>query len=141
MRLRRGLGWGGVWVEVGVGAGLWGLEFVVAWHLALSMGFDLPWWSIIVWIFTANLSKIIPLTPASMGTYEAAGAIALGLAGASYDEAFALVLVEHLLKNGVNLLLGLAFLAVEDLPVLGGDLASIRASYKSSKRQPETNDN
>ena len=117
---------------------IWGLEFLVAWYLALSMGFDLPGWAIIVWIFAANLSKIIPLTPASMGTYEAAGAIALGLAGASYDEAFALVLVEHLLKNSVNLLLGLAFLAVEDLPVLGGDIDTIRANSQTAQPRPDS---
>ncbi|MEE2751477.1 MAG: lysylphosphatidylglycerol synthase transmembrane domain-containing protein [Myxococcota bacterium] len=120
-------------IHVAISILIWGLEFLVAWYLALSMGFDLPGWAIIVWIFAANLSKIIPLTPASMGTYEAAGAIALGLAGASYDEAFALVLVEHLLKNSVNLLLGVVFLGVEDLPVLEGNLDTIRSNFQPSE--------
>jgi len=127
-------------LHVGLSLLIWALEFLVAWYLAVSMGFDLPWWSIIIWIFAANLSKIIPLTPASMGTYEAAGAIALGLAGASYDEAFALVLVEHLLKNGVNLLLGVLFLGIEDLPVRRTPLPSTQTADTPSSLDQDTED-
>lgn len=128
-------------LHVAVTGLIWSIEFLVAWYLAQSMGFALPWWAIIIWIFAANLSKIVPLTPASMGTYEAAGAIVLGLAGTAYNEAFALVLVEHLLKNGVNLILGLVFLAIEDLPVLRIDIDALRAIKRGDTSNPDSNDN
>ena len=108
---------------------IWLNEALVAWLLAQGMGLDVSLAASLFAIMVANLSKIVPVTPASFGTYEMAGAFALGLAGVSYDDAFAVVLVEHLLKNGINLLLGLIALWIEDLPLFSADLTRIREAW------------
>ncbi len=111
---------------------IWLNEALVAWLLAQGMGLDVSLAASLFAIMVANLSKIVPVTPASFGTYEMAGAFALGIAGVPYDDAFAVVLVEHVLKNGVNLLLGLAALWVEDLPLFSTDLAGVREAWAKS---------
>ncbi len=116
-------------VHTGTTAVIWLNEAVVAWLLAQGMGLDIGLAASLFAIMVANLSKIVPVTPASFGTYELAGAFALGVAGVGYDDAFAVVLVEHILKNGVNLILGLVALWIEDLPVFSADLTGVRAAW------------
>ncbi len=112
---------------------IWLNEALVAWLLAQGMGLDVSLAASMFAIMVANLSKIVPLTPASIGTYEVAGAIALGVVGVPYEDAFAVVLVEHLLKNGVNLILGLVALWIEDLPVFSADLSGVRRAWAQLK--------
>ena len=112
---------------------IWGIEALVAWSIAQGLAVEVTIAGVFVAIMVANLSKIVPVTPASFGTYEMAGAFALGVAGVPYDDAFAVVLVEHVLKNGVNLLLGLVALWIEDLPVFSADLSGVRESWGELK--------
>ena len=96
---------------------IWLNEAAVCWVVARGLEIDVGLAPVLFGIMVANLAKIVPLTPASFGTYEAAGAIAFSLAGVGYSAAFAVMLVEHLLKNAVNAALGLAALVLEDIPV------------------------
>ena len=115
---------------------IWLIEGAVAWCLAQAMGLSLSPAAVLFWIMAANLSKILPLTPASMGTYEAAGAIALGFAGVDYTLAFSVVLAEHLLKNGVNLVLGALALLLMDIPVLSADLSELSRTWSELREGP-----
>ena len=111
---------------------IWSIEALVAWMTARALGVAIPLPAMIFGIMVANLSKIVPLTPASFGTYEAAGAAALVLAGVDYSAAFAVMLAEHLVKNGVNAILGGAALLVEDIPVAQVDLEAVRAAWRET---------
>jgi uncharacterized protein (TIRG00374 family) len=117
---------------------IWLIEGAVAWCLAQAMGLSLSPGAVLFWIMAANLSKIVPLTPASMGTYEAAGAIALGFAGVGYTLAFSVVLAEHLLKNGVNLLFGALALMIMDMPVLSADVSELSRTWKGLRKPSST---
>jgi uncharacterized membrane protein YbhN (UPF0104 family) len=108
---------------------IWLNEALIAWLIANGMGLEVSAAASMFAVMIANLSKIVPITPASFGTYELAGAFALGVAGVPYEDAFAAILVEHLLKNGVNVALGLAALWWQDLPVFSADLAGVRAAW------------
>lgn len=117
----------------GVTALIWLNEGLVAWLVARSLGLEIPAAAVLAGIGVANLSKIVPLTPASFGTYEAAGALAVqSLTGLDYSAAFAVLLAEHLLKNGVNLVLGLLALTVSDVPVLRVDIAAARRAWRGA---------
>lgn len=107
-------------------AAIWAIEGLVAWSIAQSLAVSLTPGEVLVAIMVANLSKIVPLTPASFGTYEAAGALALQTLGVVYSAAFAVLLVEHLLKNLVNTALGVLAMALTDVPVLKVDLDALR---------------
>lgn len=121
--------------QVGLTALIWVNEGLVAWLVAGALGLSIGPAAILVAIGVANLSKIVPLTPASFGTYEAAGALAVqSLAGVEYSAAFAALLAEHLLKNGVNLLLGLVALGVAEVPVLRVDLERVRGAWRAALR-------
>ncbi|MCB9794060.1 MAG: flippase-like domain-containing protein [Alphaproteobacteria bacterium] len=114
---------------------IWTNEAAVAWMVAHAMGVELPFAGVLFGIMVANLSKILPLTPASMGTYEAAGALAMGVAGPSYSAAFAVALVEHLLKNAVNLVLGVVAMASTDVPVLDVDRERLAEAWAAQLQQ------
>ncbi|MCB9764252.1 MAG: flippase-like domain-containing protein [Alphaproteobacteria bacterium] len=118
--------------HLGTTALIWLNEGLIAWLCARALGLALPFPAIVFAIMVANLSKILPLTPASFGTYEAAGALALGAAGLGYTEAFAVMLAEHVLKNTVNLALGILGMALTEVPVLDVDLPRLRAAWTQS---------
>ncbi len=112
-------------------AALWLLEAAVAWGIALAMELPVGYPAALLAVMVANLSKIVPITPASLGTYEAAGAAVLAATGLPYAEGVALCLVEHGLKLAVNILLGLAVLATTDLPLLDVDADGVRRRWKA----------
>ncbi len=116
---------------------IWANEAAVAWLVARALGLEIGAAAVLFGIMVANLSKIVPLTPASFGTYEAAGAAALTLAGVDYSAAFAVMLAEHLLKNGVNAVIGAAALVVGDVPVLRVDLDAVRGAWAEATRPQE----
>lgn len=128
---------GRVALHISSTAAIWLNEALIAWMLAQGLGLQVGFAASMFAVMIANLSKIIPVTPASFGTYELAGAFALGVAGVPYDDAFAVILVEHLLKNSVNLGLGLAALWVEDLPVFSADLTGVRRAWAQLTGGPQ----
>lgn len=118
--------------HLGITAMIWANEGLVAWLAARSLGLELGPELLLFAIMVANLSKIFPLTPASFGTYEAAGALALGVAGLAYSAAFAVMLTEHVLKNLVNLALGVVGLVGWQVPVLQVDLPGLRRAWRDA---------
>ena len=112
---------------------IWWIEAWVALKIGQGMGLSFTLSVVFLAIAVANLSKIFPLTPASMGTYEAAAAIILIQLGWGYEAIFAFALVEHVLKNVVNALLGVIALACFDLPMLEVDREQILAQWRRWK--------
>jgi hypothetical protein len=81
--------------------------------VALMLGQEVPLPVIVLAIVVGNLVKAIPLTPGGVGTYEAAVAVTLLLAGMSQEAATLIAILDHLIKNAVTLaggVLSIAFL-------------------------------
>ncbi len=113
---------------------IWLNEGLMTWIVVHGLGLEVSFAAVMFAVMVANLSKIVPVTPASFGTYEMAGAFALGVAGVGYDDAFAAILVEHVLKNTLNLALGLVALWLEDLPIFSADLSGVKEAWAELKR-------
>lgn len=116
----------------GLTAVIWAVEALVAWVVARALGVELGPAAALFAVFVANLSKIVPLTPASFGTYEAAGGLALVAAGVDYDRAVAVMLAEHLLKNVVNLALGLVAVAARDTRISPTQIDDLRRAWRAT---------
>lgn len=116
--------------HLGSSALIWLNEGLVAWVIVRGVGLELPVQASFVAILVANLSKILPLTPGGFGTYEAAGALALGAAGAPWTPAVGAVLVEHLLKNAVNAALGAVAWLGWRIPLLEVDREALARAWR-----------
>lgn len=125
---------GGLARHAGSSVLIWVNEGLVAWMIVRGVGLELPPQASFLAILVANLSKILPVTPGGFGTYEAAGALALRAAGAAWTPAVGAVLVEHLLKNAVNALLGgVAWLGWR-IPILDVDWEALRRGWERLTR-------
>ncbi len=82
---------------------------------AFSMDISLTGTTMIAVIFLAiavgNLTKIFPITPGAIGTYEAALTAIFSLGGIDPGIGFATALIDHAVKNSVTLILGSAYIS------------------------------
>ena len=67
---------------------------------------QIPILIVILAIVIGNLVKAVPITPGGMGTYEAAVAVTLQLAGVEPVTAVLIAIIDHLVKNLVTLVGG-----------------------------------
>ncbi|MDD1656534.1 MAG: flippase-like domain-containing protein [Methanomicrobiales archaeon] len=92
---------------------IWMMDVLACAAVVLMFGQEVPFSVIILAIVVGNLVKAIPLTPGGVGTYEAAVAVTLLLAGMSQEAATLIAILDHLIKNAVTLaggILSIAFL-------------------------------
>lgn len=97
---------------------VWAIDILTAHVIMLAFGFDvLP--LVVLAVSIANISKILPLTPGGIGTYEI---VMTGILAISVDKSVALPvsLIDHALKNVVTLILGI--LALTSLNVKLNDV-------------------
>jgi uncharacterized membrane protein YbhN (UPF0104 family) len=66
-------------------------------------------------IAVGNLTKIVPITPGAIGTYELALTAIFSLGGIDPAIGFAAAVLDHIVKNSVTLILGSAYLSRFDL--------------------------
>ena len=66
-------------------------------------------------ITIGNLTKIFPITPGGIGTYEAALTAIFSLGGIDPSIGFAAAVLDHAIKNSVTLIFGSAYLSHFDL--------------------------
>jgi len=62
-------------------------------------------------IAVGNLTKIVPITPGAIGTYELALTAIFSLGGIDPAIGFAAAVLDHIVKNSVTLILGSAYLS------------------------------
>ncbi|MDD1658323.1 MAG: flippase-like domain-containing protein [Methanomicrobiales archaeon] len=92
---------------------IWMMDVLACTAVVLMFGQAVPFPVIVLAIVVGNLVKAIPLTPGGVGTYEAAVAVTLLLAGMSQEAATLIAILDHLIKNAVTLaggILSIAFL-------------------------------
>lgn len=98
----------------------WALEAVVVWRVAGWFGIDLSPAEAMVVLAAAVSAQILAVTPAGVGTYEAAATTALVATGVPLDTAVAVAVVIHLVKTVYSLVAG-ALAVVHPRPgLLGG---------------------
>lgn len=66
-------------------------------------------------IAVGNLTKIVPITPGAIGTYELALTAIFSLGGIDPAIGFAAAVLDHIVKNSVTLILGSVYLSRFDL--------------------------
>jgi uncharacterized membrane protein YbhN (UPF0104 family) len=66
-------------------------------------------------IAVGNLTKIVPITPGAIGTYELALTAIFSLGGIDPAIGFAAAVLDHIVKNSVTLILGSAYLSRFDM--------------------------
>jgi hypothetical protein len=71
-------------------------------------GQQIPFAIVVLAIVIGNLVKAVPLTPGGMGTYELSLAITFGLVGVAPAVATLIAVIDHLIKNLVTLVGGIA---------------------------------
>jgi hypothetical protein len=92
---------------------IWMMDVLACAAVVLAFGQVVPFPVIVLAIVVGNLVKAIPLTPGGIGTYEAAVAVTLLLAGMGQEAATLIAILDHLIKNAVTLaggILSIAFL-------------------------------
>ncbi len=87
---------------------IWGLEAAVCMCVTLMFQEEIPFMVVVLAIVIGNLVKAIPLTPGGIGTYELAVALTLEIAGTAPAVATLIAVIDHLIKNAITLVCGLA---------------------------------
>ena len=82
---------------------IWLTDSIICWVIALMFQQQIPFLVVILAIVIGNLVKAVPITPGGMGTYEAAVAVTLQLAGVEPATAVLIAIIDHLVKNLVTL--------------------------------------
>ena len=82
---------------------IWMMDVLACAAVALMFGQKIPFAVIVLAIVVGNLVKAVPITPGGVGTYEAAVALTLMIAGVSQEAATLIAILDHLVKNAVTL--------------------------------------
>lgn len=90
--------------------GIWLMDILVCVVVVMMFGESIPLMVVVLAIVIGNLVKAIPITPGGVGTYEFALAITFELAGTTPATATVIAVIDHLVKNLVTLLGGIASL-------------------------------
>jgi uncharacterized membrane protein YbhN (UPF0104 family) len=87
---------------------IWMLDILVCVVVVAMFRQELAFPVVVLAIAVGNLVKAVPVTPGGIGTYEAALAITFGLAGMPAVTATLVAIIDHLIKNAVTAVGGLA---------------------------------
>jgi uncharacterized protein (TIRG00374 family) len=90
-------------------------EGLTAWVIAHAVGAEI---SVLIAVFAvsfATIGKSATVTPGGLGIYEAVFVAVLRLFGVGFEQALLVAILDHGLKKGFNLLLGLPALSRSDL--------------------------
>lgn len=72
------------------------LQALGIWAAQQSLGYDLPFWTIILVMAALNLATIFPLTPGNFGVYEATAFLIYKFSGLSPETALSLAFLQHI---------------------------------------------
>lgn len=87
---------------------IWILDVLVCNSVVAMFEQQIPFAVVILAIVIGNLVKAVPVTPGGIGTYELAVAATFEIAGVAPAEAFLIAVIDHLIKNLVTLVGGIA---------------------------------
>jgi len=87
---------------------IWLLDILVCYAVVMMFHQQIPFAVIVLAIVIGNLVKAVPITPGGIGTYELSLAITFGLVGVAPAVATLIAVIDHLIKNIVTLVGGIA---------------------------------
>ena len=106
---------------------IWFFEILTCYFVALSMNIDVPIFFMIFGVAIANIAKIIPATPGGIGFYEGIIVVVFSAANVGYNDALAIAILDHFIKN-----LFIVILGVPITSMIGFDTAkSIKNNFKT----------
>ena len=85
---------------------IWFLEILTCYFVALSLDIYVPIFFLIFGVAIANIAKIIPATPGGIGFYEGIIVVVFSAANVGYNDALAIAILDHFIKNVFILILG-----------------------------------
>lgn len=88
--------------------GIWLMDTIVCFSVSVMFGQVMPFALILLAIVAGNLVKAVPITPGGLGTYEAALALIFELSGTAPATATLIAVIDHLIKNTITLIGGIA---------------------------------
>ncbi|MCC7576077.1 MAG: flippase-like domain-containing protein [Methanomethylovorans sp.] len=86
---------------------IWFFEIFTLYFIALSMNISVPISFMIFGVALANIAKIVPATPGGIGLYEGIIVAVFSAANVGYNDALAIAVLDHLVKNLYILLIGM----------------------------------
>lgn len=90
--------------------GIWFMDILVCAVVVMMFGENIPLMLVTLAVVIGNLVKAVPITPGGVGTYEFALAITFELTGMAPATATIIAVIDHLIKNLVTLVGGIASL-------------------------------
>lgn len=81
---------------------IWATDIATTLSMALMFGAEVSIAVVVLAVVVGNLAKAVPVTPGGIGTYEAAVAVILALAGTPEAAATLIAVTDHLVKNVVT---------------------------------------
>jgi len=85
---------------------IWLLEILTCYATSLAVGAQVPLLAVVLGVSLANMGKVAPATPGSIGIYESILAAVLALFGVTMKTAIPLAILDHAIKNSFTLALG-----------------------------------
>ncbi|MGV8128218.1 MAG: lysylphosphatidylglycerol synthase transmembrane domain-containing protein [Methanothrix sp.] len=85
---------------------IWLLEILTCYATSLAVGAQVPVLAVVLGVSLANMGKVAPATPGSIGIYESILAAVLALFGVTMEIAIPLAILDHAIKNSFTLALG-----------------------------------
>ena len=85
---------------------IWLLEILTCYATSLAVGAQVPLLAVVLGVSLANMGKVAPATPGSIGIYESILAAVLALFGVTMEIAIPLAILDHAIKNSFTLALG-----------------------------------
>jgi|GEM_PF-2612605 len=119
-----------------ISVGIWIADIAVFVLMCAMLGIH-PGLAVMVFACSLGaLTKIVPITPAGIGTFEGAASLALTSAGVEYDAALAVTLISHAVANAGAFLLGLAALCYLGLDIFRVDFREISQKCRKYLAEP-----
>ncbi|MDD1721993.1 MAG: flippase-like domain-containing protein [Methanothrix sp.] len=85
---------------------IWLLEILTCYANSLALGAQVPVLAVVLGVSLANMGKVAPATPGSIGIYESILAAVLALFGVPMELAVPIAILDHAIKNSFTLALG-----------------------------------
>lgn len=89
---------------------IWMMDVLICYIVTLMFGLTINFWLVLLAIVIGNLVKAVPITPGGIGTYELALVVVFEIGGVPAATATLVAVIDHLIKNGVTLVGGIASL-------------------------------
>ncbi|HWQ65145.1 MAG TPA: lysylphosphatidylglycerol synthase transmembrane domain-containing protein [Methanospirillum sp.] len=88
--------------------GIWIMDTIICVSVSAMFNQEIPLAVILLAIVAGNLIKAVPVTPGGLGTYEASLAIIFELSGVAPATATLIAVIDHLIKNLITVIGGVA---------------------------------